>query len=213
MGAHLPVATAATSALDEHMRFRWGAPDTTEGWTIVEKQQHVVVTGAGTDRPGIVEDLSGWILEQGGNIEDSRMTLLGGEFAAMILVSGPAGLADRLEATREAFARGHGLTVFTKPVAPSPPPPAVPVMRYALRAAALDHPGIVHAIAHALRSHGANIVSLVTSTTPAPFTGAEVFHIDMQVDVPAGPLVMRLREELARLGECENIDILLTAAG
>ncbi|MCX7719280.1 MAG: hypothetical protein N2111_12890 [Candidatus Sumerlaeaceae bacterium] len=177
----------------------------------MEKREFVVITAAGTDRPGIVEDLSGWILDEGGNIEDSRMSLLGGEFTAMILVSGPAGLAERLEASREAFAQAHSLTVFTKPVAAAPPPPVAPMLRYALRAAALDHPGIVHKIAHALRCHGANIVSLATTTVSAPFTGAEVFRIDMEVDVPAGTPVARLREELVALGESQNIDIMLTA--
>jgi glycine cleavage system transcriptional repressor len=178
----------------------------------MEKHEYVMVTSAGTDRPGIVEDLSGWILEQGGNIEDSRMMLLGGEFTAMILVSGPAGLADRLEATRGGFAQAHGLTVFTKPVSAAPPPPAAPALRYSLQATSLDHPGIVHTLAQALRCHGVNIVSAATATSPAPFTGAEVFRIDMELDVPADTGLARLREDLAQVGKDHNIDITLTVA-
>ena len=73
---------------------------------------HAVITSIGTDRPGIVEELSGWILDNGGNIEESRMERLGSEFAALMLVSGPAGLSERLRAGCGDFAGRTGNTVF-----------------------------------------------------------------------------------------------------
>ncbi|HDO34642.1 MAG TPA: glycine cleavage system protein R, partial [Chromatiales bacterium] len=48
----------------------------------------LVVSALGQDRPGIVNELSLAILNCGCNIEDSRMTVLGGEFAVILLVSG-----------------------------------------------------------------------------------------------------------------------------
>lgn len=48
----------------------------------------LVVSALGQDRPGIVNELSLAILNCGCNIEDSRMTVLGGEFTVILLVSG-----------------------------------------------------------------------------------------------------------------------------
>lgn len=173
---------------------------------------HVVITSVGADRPGIVADLSGWILRCGGNIEDSRMSQLGGEFASLVLVSGPSDLAARLEESRSGFEADHGLTVFARPVAAAPAPPAQPHLRYTLRVTSLDHPGVVHQVADLLRAHGVNIVSATTRTSPAPFTGAAVFHIEVVADVPAATPVTRLRAALDELAVRENMDVTLAAS-
>ena len=47
----------------------------------------IVISALGSDRPGIVESLTGEILAHNGNILDSRMTVLGGEFAVLMLVN------------------------------------------------------------------------------------------------------------------------------
>lgn len=174
-------------------------------------KEHLLITSIGTDRPGIVADLSGWILEHGGNIQDSRMSQLGGEFATLVLVSGESGLAEKLASTSDQFASAHGQTVFTKAVAPAPAAPAVSHLRYQLRATALDHPGIVHQVSQLLRDQSVNIVSASTHTTPAPFTGAPVFQFEMTVDIPGTTAAGKLREQLRALGDIENIDFTLTA--
>jgi glycine cleavage system regulatory protein len=49
---------------------------------------HAILTAIGTDRPGIVDEVSQFIFDRGGNIEDSRMVNLRGQFAIMVLVGG-----------------------------------------------------------------------------------------------------------------------------
>ena len=46
-------------------------------------EQLIVISALGSDRPGIVQALTGAVLERDGNILDSRMTVLGGEFAVL----------------------------------------------------------------------------------------------------------------------------------
>ena len=176
----------------------------------MESKTHVVVTSIGTDRPGIVADLSGWILAHDGNIEASRMSQLGGEFATIILVSGDEDLAGRLADSRAEFEAASGLAVATKPVTGTPPASGEPLLRYSLRATSLDHPGIVNQVAALLRQHHINIVSASTRTTPAPFTGAPIFQFQMEVDIPGKLPLTRLREALHLLGDRENIDLMLT---
>ena len=64
---------------------------------------NLVITAIGKDRPGIINELSRIVLEQKGNVVDSRMTVLGGEFAILLLVSGKWDTIARLEATLPKF--------------------------------------------------------------------------------------------------------------
>ena len=54
----------------------------------------LVITALGEDRPGIVDELSSVLSKKQLNIEDSRMSVLGGEFAILMLVSGASNSID-----------------------------------------------------------------------------------------------------------------------
>ncbi len=177
----------------------------------MESRSHVVVTTLGTDRPGIVQEVSGWILEQEGNIEESRMAQLGGEFATLILVSGPADLEQRLGGSSEAFQKDHNLTVLLRAVSGAPAAPGVSLRRYELEATSLDHPGIVHQVSQLLALHGVNIVSANTATEAAPFSGAPIFHFEMEIDIPSSASEDDLRDQLGELARQNNIDVTLKA--
>ena len=49
--------------------------------------EQLVITALGDDRPGIVDELSNALFKHKLNIEDSRMSVLGGEFAVLLLVA------------------------------------------------------------------------------------------------------------------------------
>ena len=181
--------------------------------TEVSGKGYVLVTTAGHDRPGIVEEISQWLADQGGNIQESRMAQLGGEFATIIFVEGPADIANRLDETRAGFEAKSRLTVITRPVSASPAAPSQPVLRYILKGTALDHPGIVAAVTRLLNRSGVNIVSAETYTTSAPFSGAPIFHFEMEVDLPSDLPARKLRAELDTQAEAENIDYTLEAEG
>src|SRR5579864_1139644 len=51
-------------------------------------KQHLAVSAIGSDRTGMVHELTRVISESGGNISESRMASLGNEFAMLLLVSG-----------------------------------------------------------------------------------------------------------------------------
>ena len=70
----------------------------------------LVLTVIGTDRPGIVEQLSDRVLAADANWEESRMARLAGKFAGVLRVSVDADRADRLAADLQAVASGD-LTV------------------------------------------------------------------------------------------------------
>lgn len=173
-------------------------------------KRFAVISTVSADRPGIVADVTGWVDRFGGNIEDSRMACLAGEFATIILVSGDEKLAEQLEAAAGDFGREKGLQVFVKPAGGPTPPADQPFVRYILRATALDHPGIVHRVSGLLSRENVNIVSARTQTVSAPFSGSPVFQIRMKIDIPARIAMGDLRDKLRDLGDEEGIDFLLT---
>jgi glycine cleavage system transcriptional repressor len=172
----------------------------------------LLVFATGGDRPGIVDRLSGLIFEAGCNLEDSRMALLGGEFALIALVTGVRQSLARLEEGLPAVARDLDLSVQTKPTSPRREAPGRGIV-YHLRAVALDHPGIVHKLARRLSARGVNVVGLETSVSYAPVCGAPVFSLAIEAEVPLDLSVSELRAELNELAAEDNIDLEMRAAG
>jgi glycine cleavage system transcriptional repressor len=168
---------------------------------------YAVLTAIGTDRVGIVDDISGAVAAGSCNIEESKMAVLGGEFAVIMLVSGSPqavqALSDQLPGlgSRLGLAIGCRRTHEPRPVEAGRP--------YLLEAVSLDTPGIVHAVTAVLRGHGVNIEDLETDTAAAPWTGAPMFR--MKGHLVAGPSVQvaSLRQDLARLEKDHDLDISL----
>lgn len=176
-------------------------------------RRYLVLTAVGPDRPGLVEILSRYIFERGGNVEGSRMATLGGEFATIMLVSGEAGAAEAIEADVEDLGRQSRMACQVRPT--KPPREHRPVEKalpYELEVYSMDHPGIVRAFAHHLAQQGVNIESLETATEPAPHTGTTLFRMQARLAVPASTSIPRFRAELLALAEQLNVDVRLAIA-
>ncbi|HHH30681.1 MAG TPA: glycine cleavage system protein R, partial [Polyangiaceae bacterium] len=65
-------------------------------------KQLEVITAVGSDRPGLVSALSRLIHEANANLEDSRMAVLGGEFAIVVLYSGDEAAVAKVKETAKA---------------------------------------------------------------------------------------------------------------
>lgn len=171
----------------------------------------IVFTLTGTDRVGIVDEVTKGLLDLGGNIEASRMAHLGGEFAVLMLVSLPSGSADRLQKTMDDLtARGYKVTATPTEQRGANLRGLTP---YRIEVSGADHEGIVHGIAHILAEKGINIESMDTGNTRAPNSGAPLFNMQALVLVPADLAEERWREELERTGRDLHVDITITPAG
>lgn len=168
----------------------------------------IVISALGSDRPGIVEALSGAVLARDGNILDSRMTVLGGEFAVLMLVSGEEDALAQLENDRASLEQALNLTITLKRTAlPGTRARALP---YRVEVVALDHPGIVHDIANFFSTRSINIDDLSTGTYAAPHTGSPMFSLHMTLSVPAEQSVGKLRETFLDFCEQRNLDASMT---
>src|SRR5262245_41945657 len=134
--------------------------------------KHFVLTAIGRDRPGIVDGLTGFLRERGGNLEDSRMALLGGEFTVMLLFSVARERAAEIERELPQYAERSGLTAVLHETQSPVDRGRGPALPLRIEAVALDHPGIVNEVAHALAERGVNIESLTTRLANAPMSGS-----------------------------------------
>ena len=76
--------------------------------------QLIVLSAIGTDRPGVVKDISKAIYDCGGNIEESRMSALGAEFAILMLISGNWHTPAKLEKAMADLEKYHELVITLK---------------------------------------------------------------------------------------------------
>lgn len=167
--------------------------------------QHLVINAIGKDQPGIVNTLSLAIFDAQCNITDSRMAVLGGEFAVILLVSGSdeaiAGVTTHLDNAAEKLA----LTITTKKT--SSREANETLVPYIIEAIALDHPGIVYQLASFLSNKQINIESLTTESYAAAHTGSPMFAVTMTVGIPATQKINVLRDEFTEFCNELNLDI------
>jgi glycine cleavage system transcriptional repressor len=168
---------------------------------------YFVLTAVGPDRVGIVDDLSGAVSAAGCNIEESKMAVLGGEFAVIMLASGQFGATDALATSLPALGEKLSLHIECRPT--SHPRAGEKGRPYLLEAVSLDTPGIVHSVTAILRGHGINIEDLDADTAAAPWTGAPMFRLKAHLVIGPSVSIPRLKEELFRLQQEHDLDIAL----
>ena len=173
-------------------------------------KEYAVLTAIGADRVGIVDDISGELVSRGCNIEGSRMAVLGGEFAVIMLATGDSSAFDAIAAELPLLDARLSLRLAVRRT--RPPAHAEAGRPYVIEAVSLDTPGIVHAVTSVLRGLAVNIEGLDTDTSAAPWTGAPMFRMRALVVLPAGVPVALLRGELARLEADHDLDITLKPA-
>lgn len=139
----------------------------------------LAVTAIGADRPGIIARVTGVLLHHGGNLEDSQMTILGGQFAIMLLVSTETSPPE-LERALTAATADLGLVVTVRAVGPGASSPAP---THVLSVYGADRPGIVHGTAQVLADAGVNVTDLTTRTLQGD---AAVYAMLLEISVPPG---------------------------
>ena len=164
----------------------------------------LVITAIGEDRPGIVDELSHILFDADVNIEDSRMSILGGEFAIILLVSGKPEALAQIQNEQSKLEQALKLKLLIKAThARQPQQNTIP---YTIKVVGMDNPGIVHRLSRFLSQHHINIDDLETESYPAPHTGTPMFAVTMTVDIPGELSTSKLRDEFIELCDAQNLD-------
>jgi len=169
--------------------------------------QLIVLSSIGTDRTGVVQDITKVILACGGNIEESRMTTLGAEFAMLMLVSGNWHTLERLERELDKLGKNDNLTVSIRKTGERPT--KEDRMPYAVDVVSLDQQGIVFSLANFFASRGIELADVATRRYSAAHTGSPMFAVQMAINIPATVNIAQLRDDFLELCDRLNLDALL----
>ena len=147
---------------------------------------HVALAALGRDRPGIVAEVTGVLVEHAANVEDSRMAILRGEFAMVLVVSVPEGtdldaLRLALEGARDRL--GLEALTLTEIADGGAKRPAAGQATHLVSVYGADHPGIVHGVASTLAEHEVNITDLTTRLVDEP-RGDALYAMALEVALP-----------------------------
>jgi glycine cleavage system transcriptional repressor len=170
-------------------------------------KQFIAISAIGSDRTGLVHDLTKAIADCGGSISESRMTALGSEFAMLLLVSGNWHAIARIETEIKKLGESGGISVQLRRTEER----AVrqDMVPYSADIVCLDQTGIVSALAGFFAARGIDIAELTTRSYAAAHTGAPMFSVYMIVNVPSRIHLGALREEFMDFCDHLNLDAIL----
>lgn len=171
------------------------------------QNNYLVISALGKDRPGIVKSLSKKILDEGCNITDSRMTVLGGEFAILLLVEGQWNTLAKLESALPELQTTLGLTIIGKRTEQRAQ--SSNLLPYMVEVVSMDHPGIVNKLAEFFSERHINIEDMVTTNYAAAHTGTPMFSVHMSVGIPSDLHLAGLRDEFMEYCDSLNLDAVI----
>ncbi len=170
----------------------------------------LVLTVIGSDRPGIVNQLSDVARRFGANWAGSRMASLAGQFAGIVHFQVPDENAQPLA---DAFRGLHssGLHVLITMPDSTAGPVAQRIVR--LELVGNDRPGIVRDLSGSLARRGVSIEELHTEFVSAPMSADQLFKVNALLAVPAALSDGELKHELEALATEMMVDFELEPQG
>ena len=165
----------------------------------------MVLFAIGPDRPGLVSEVSSVIHDAGGNVEDSRMATLAGDFALIFLFSLDPSQRAILEAGCKGLEKKLGITTQIRDASDRAAQAQGAV--HSFTATGHDQPGIVRRLTEVLAKNGANVVSMETSLVNLAFHGTPMFKVTGKLSILAGVNIVTLRDRLEDV--CEDLELLL----
>ena len=169
-----------------------------------------IISTISQDRPGLVTELTALVQDQGLSVEDSRMAVLGGDFAVIMAIAGAKANLDNLAAALASYCQDQEIEALFRHTTSRTKVQAMP---YWVSVKAMDHPGIVASVATFFSERGINILELETDAQPAPHTGTPMFNLSMTVAVPPNSPIAQLRQAFETFCGDEDLDGEIEAAG
>jgi glycine cleavage system transcriptional repressor len=167
---------------------------------------HFALTIIGRDRPGIVARVTEILYRLGCNIADSSCTILGGQFAMILILSHPeltgresfGGAFDDLEK--------DGLSVFLRTLQPGGETASKITGELCLISVyGSDKPGIVYPVVKELGDRKINITDLNTKLVGPP--ERPVYVMMIEAELPPGTKLGEIAAIMAKLKEKLQVDI------
>ena len=164
---------------------------------------NLIISAVGSDRPGIVSEISGVITSHGGNVEESRMSRLGSDFAIIMLVTVAPDWEESLEVALKSITE---LTITTKPTNLSQVGDG---KQFRIDLSGADNEGIVKVLSKYLAEKSINILEMETHTSQAPVSGTPLFNLNAFVSIPNDVEEKLIQADLSQIAQDLGVEIQL----
>ena len=169
----------------------------------------LIISAVGSDRPGIVSELSGTITSHGGNIEKSRMTRLGSDFTIIMLVTvdpkWEESLVVALQTIQELSITTKGTEANTVIAGENCKDTAGENCQISLSGA--DNEGIVKVLSKYLAEKSINIIEMDTHISQAPISGSPLFNLNAAVSIPGEIDGRDIQSDLSQIAQELGVEI------
>ena len=166
---------------------------------------NLIITAIGSDRTGIVSELSGIITTHGGNVEESRMSRLGSDFAIIMLVSVSTDWEESLEVALQSI---NDLTISTKLTQIQE---IGDNKKYKIDLNGADNEGIVKVLSKYLAEKSINVLEMETHISHAPISGTPLFNLNASVSVPNDVEETVIQSDLSQIAQKLGVEIQLNS--
>ena len=167
--------------------------------------RNIIISAIGTDRPGIVSELSGIITSNGGNVEESRMSRLGSDFAIIMLITVAPDWVESLEVALKSITE---LNITTKPTK------LLQVSdgrQFSINLNGADNEGIINVLSKYLAKKTINILEIETHISQAPVSGTPLFNLNASVSIPNDVEEEVIQADLSQIARDLGVEIQLNS--
>ena len=161
----------------------------------------LIISAVGSDRPGIVSELSGTITSHGGNIEKSRMTRLGSDFTIIMLATVDPKWEESLVVALQAIKE---LSITTKGTEPNT---VIAGENCQISLSGADNEGIVKVLSKYLEEKSINIIEMDTHISQAPISGSPLFNLNASVSIPGEVDGRDIQSDLSQIAQDLGVEI------
>ena len=169
----------------------------------------LIISAVGSDRPGIVSELSGAITSHGGNIEKSRMTRLGSDFTIIMLVMVDPKWEESLVLALQAIKELSITTKGTEPhtVITDENCQNTVGENYQISLNGADNEGIVKVLSKYLEEKSINIIEMDTHISQAPISGSPLFNLNASISIPGEVNERDIQSDLSQISKELGVEI------
>ncbi len=171
-------------------------------------KNYFLVFVLGTDEVGIVKDITKALFEIGANINDSSHTIIGNQFAMLLLISTPTSFTlDQINKGFQEVRENRGLTVQAHKVKDEDMRRKIsdPGQLCVIHLYGADKPGIVYQVTNLLATNNVNITDL--STRRFGSESNPIYIMYLEAEVPNEIDTKKLGDDLNKLAANLSVEI------
>ena len=166
--------------------------------------QQLVICAIGQNKPDLLKTLSKTILESGGNIMDSHVTILGEQFTMVMLLTGSWDTIVKIEDSLPRLQSQLALTFTSKRT--EFPQKRTHLLPYTVEIIALYHPAIIYEVAQFFADNNVHVEDLIAHRYTVAQTETQMFSLTLGIYIPANIPIANLRGEFMDLCDELNLD-------